>query len=471
MKTKKSILELAEQFKAMEVKYNLFQKRTADGIYYWDILRYRVYLVVLSHYGIYENIGSYFDKALEPYWKRMVKAVRLMPLFFLNEMRFLFTLPKNRRYCFLFISRFEDEKGNPVDLLLDDIYKEFQKDAFIIELFNHPSFSPLGKNVKDRYFLHRLRMSYLLGKNRKEDWSEVSGIVNNEFQIDVQWERMFNNRLFTFRKDYIFFNRLFKKISPNFLFFQSEPKGLIAAANEQGIVTLDLQHGHTNDADMMYSYPVEISLDHVTTIPKIFLSLGEFWNHILNFPNRKITSGSNYFYVTHEEDVNVRKGILAVSTMFIHEFLKEQVAQLATHHPEIIFYYKLHSNQVHQVNESESFFQPYSNVQVIYTEKSVKKIMDHCFAVILIQSSVAYQALQKGLRAFIFKKDYYEASYDIFKEELVTLVDDWRGISAKINNAKSEGNSESTIFFEKFNPSVIHELCSKKEESKLINDL
>jgi hypothetical protein len=460
---KKSIIELANQFKQMEVKYGLFKKTTTDGIYFWDVLRYTVYMTVLSKYGIYENVGIFLDKPGDPLWKRVAKIVRLIPKYVINEIRLQFFLPKNARFAILLVSRFEDQQGNPTDLLLKDIYDEVKKDAFVMEYFRHPCFSWRKRNIGKRYFLFPLELSLLLGNSPKDDWTEVEKIINDEFNLNISWKASFDMRMEQFRKSYSFFKRLFKKIKPEYLFFQSEPKGMIAAANEQGIVTLDLQHGHTNDADMMYSYPPGVSLNHVTSVPKIFLSLGAFWNAILSFPNKIVTSGSSYFYVSHEDDVNVRTGIMAVSSMFIHEFLKEQIAKLSANHPELTFYYKLHSNQMHEVSETKIFFKSCSNVQVIYTESSVTEIMDHCFAIVLIQSSVAYQALQKGLRAFIFKKDYYEASYDIFEEESVILVDNWKELSTVLRNKKSDDNGKSTIFFEEFKPCVIRDLCSKGE--------
>lgn len=53
-----NIIELAKRFKQMEVDHELFQLQFQDGTYYWDIIRYRLYMVILSNFGIYENVSQ-----------------------------------------------------------------------------------------------------------------------------------------------------------------------------------------------------------------------------------------------------------------------------------------------------------------------------------------------------------------------------------------------------------------------------
>lgn len=453
---KKSIIELAEQFKQMEVKHGLFNKITKDGIYFWNVLRYTVYMTVLSRHGIYENVGIFLDKPSDPFWKRIAKIIRLIPKYLLNEVRLQFFLPKNKKFAILLVSRFEDQQGNPTDLLLKDIYGQLKEDAFIMEYFRHRSFSWRKRNIGERYFLYPLELRFLLSNSPTDNWAEVQKIINEEFNIHINWNDSFDMRMEEFRKSRFFFKRLFKKIKPEYLFFQSEPKGMIAAANELGIHTLDLQHGHTNNVDMFYSYPKELDLSHVSSIPKTYLTLGAFWNEILDFPNNKQTLGSSYFFIEKEENVISKNGIMAVSTMFIHDYLKAEIAALAAHHPAFVFFYKLHSNQAHQIKETKAFFESYPNVQVVYTERSVKEVMKECFAVAVIQSSVAYQALQMGLQVFIFSRDYYEASYDIFDEKAVTLVKNWNELSQKLSCLKKTMPQSSSLFFEPYNHSFIN---------------
>lgn len=460
-----SFLELRQRFQSMEVKHKLFEKTTEDGIRFWDILRYHAYMVVLSRHGIYKDFNLYMHQPRQGKLVRILKIIRLLPIYFLNELQLFFFLPKQTKYCFLMISRFEDQAGNPVDLLMDDIYKQLKGQAFILEDFRHKRFNWLRRNIRGRYFLYPLEISYLIGTPIKDNWQHLSDILNREFALNEEWQYIFENRMELYRKRYAFFRKLLKKVKPQFLFFQSSPKGMIAAANELGITTVDVQHGHTNNTGVYYSYPKEVDLSDLATIPKIFLTQGRFWNDLIDFPNMTIASGGTYFYVDFDENAHLKNGILVVSTAFIHPFLKEQTRNLALNHPDKQFYYKLHSNQYHQKREAENFFGSLKNVSVVYTEKDVKQIMEDCFAVVLIQSTVAYQALQKGLKVFVFKEDYYEASCDIFHYPNVVQVNTWQELSDYLNIEMTVPVNERPVFFEPYDPSVIEEICSKVSPS------
>jgi len=86
---------------------------------------------------------------------------------------------------------------------------------------------------------------------------------------------------------------------------------------------------------------------------------------------------------------------------------------------------------------------------------------------VLIQSSVAYQALQMGLQVYVFKQDYYEASYDIFDEPSVTLAENWKEMSSIMKKRNSLVTPRSSIFFEPYDPAVIKEVCSDLKVIKL----
>jgi hypothetical protein len=454
-----NILKLARRFRDMEVKYNLFNLQTKDGIYFWDILRYHVHLSVLSEKGFFPNVKAYMNKPAEPKSKRLLKALRLLPLFIINEFRWIF-LRKKKKYVFLLNSRFQDANGNPEDSLIKDIHDQLKADSFELEIFRHKKFGWLKRNIGSRYFLYKLEMRYLLGRNHKDEWSDLSKIINEEFEINIYWQETFHVLLNKYRKEYIFFYNVFKKVKPKFLFFQSLPKGMIAAANDLKITSIDLQHGHTNKGGVLYSYPTKIDLNHISSIPRIFLTLGKFWNNQIDFPFKIITSGNSYFNIQQDKNIKERKGIMVVSVAFTHGDLQQATANLAKNHPDLIFYYKLHSNQKHQEQVCRNYFNAYPNVKVIYTEEGVKEIMDKCFAIIVIQTSVIYQALQKGLAVFIFKWHYYEMSYDVFNEKGVFLVRNWEDISRNLSTGDWGNFAVSTVFFEPYQPSTITALIN-----------
>lgn len=461
MDRKKSILELAEQFKKMEVENALFDFKTKDGVYYWGIFRYGVYMQVLSKFGIYENVNSFLNDKTASYFKSVVRLIKLFNQSALDKLRTVFWLKQPKKYCFLLVSRFEDENGNPIDKLLSDFYKEVEDKSYMLELFRHRKDKWYRKGFR-RYYLFDLEILKLLQKKTNEDWEALTSVINENFDIDINWAGYFDKTLREYKATHRYFTRLFRKIKPEILFFQSEPKGMIAAANELGIITADIQHGHTNNVDMMYSFPLHLSYKNITTIPDYLLTLGGFWNTVVDFPKTKLTTGSNYFHTPRLAEIK-NEGILIVSSMFVHKYLVEATMYAAVRLPQYIFYYKLHSNQEGQIEDTKNFFKGITNVKVVYTERDITDLLNYCFATALIQSSVSYQALQKGLKVYIFKHDYYEASYDIFDRDDVILVEDYEEFCQKLDTTEIKMKNKP-VFYEPFNKEIYREFLKNAKK-------
>jgi len=448
------IFKLAADFKRLETENDFFALKTHDGIRYWDIVRSEVYNRVLSRKGFLHT--SYLLRTEQVLAKRVTKAAYLLFRSIVNDLKLVFSKRRHFDYAFLFLSRFEDGAGNPQDLVLKDIYDMVGDNSFCIEFFRHRAFGFFKRNTRGRYFIYKLELMNLIGTKRKEHWNGLGDIINEEFGIEDSWDIFFDDKIAVYRNEYRFFYDIFKRIRPKYFFFQTDPKSMIAAANDLGVTTIDVLHGYVNGLGTFYSYSELAPLKGLNTFPKILLTFSEYASSLINFPAEKIVSGSNYFYVERDELARSRKGMMMVSGRFIHDHLLEVTGRLAVAHPDIIFYYKLHSNQAQDVEATRLFFSLQPNVKVIYTEKSVTAIMEDCFAIGLVQSTVAYQALQKGLQVYIFKKDYFEISYDIFDDFSVFMVDSWGECSDLLKQRHAKIRSESkTIFFEPFNKSVV----------------
>lgn len=459
MKKKLSIFELAEKFTAMESRHDLFAKETPDGVKYWDALRYGIYLTILFKYGFVED--SYFSVPRISLQKKLIKSAYLLFRALLNDFNLFLSSKKKYAYIFLSISRFEDKSGNPADFVLKDIYDQLQKDSFCIEFFRHKSFGFFKRNTKGRYFTYKLELMNLISKPRKSDWSYITNVINAEYDLDINWGDVFDYKILEYKNEYKFFKKIFKRIKPKYLFFQSLPKGMIAAANDLNIITIDVLHGYTNNLGMFYGYSKSAPPKQVKTLPQKLFTFSEYSSSIIDFPVEKVVVGNSYFFEQKSICESAKSAIMIVSGFFIHDYLSAATYSLAVAHPDVTFYYKLHSNQGQQELECRRHFSPLSNVAVIYTEKNVNEIMDDCFAIIVIQSTVTYQALQKGLKVFIFKKDYYEISYDVFNEPGVFLVDNWKELSTLLSNKDLQGNTVSkTMFFEPFNKNVLEEVIN-----------
>src|SRR5471030_1602278 len=81
---KPSISELIEQFKKMESAHDLFNKKTNENVYYWDILRYWVFMAILSKNGYFAEHDYFSVPKQESFIKKTTKSVYYLFRLLLN---------------------------------------------------------------------------------------------------------------------------------------------------------------------------------------------------------------------------------------------------------------------------------------------------------------------------------------------------------------------------------------------------
>jgi hypothetical protein len=123
---------------------------------------------------------------------------------------------------------------------------------------------------------------------------------------------------------------------------------------------------------------------------------------------------------------------------------------------DVIF--KLHPNEFPHQRKFEDLFRNYPNIRVVTNEYPTEEVIQSCHAIVLIQSTIAYQALQAGIPVFIYKRMTYYRHAHIFGSPNVTLIENARQIAVTGSARHSED-----IFFERFDESVYHRLSNLTE--------
>jgi hypothetical protein len=432
-------ISLIDKFHEFEIKYRLFDLQTEGGIYWWDIVRFDVYEII--NYNANEKIIQYRGPGDN---KKITRVAR----FLLKDFAYIVKKYFNRNdYLFLLNPRDRSEEGYSIDYICEAAVKLLHKNSFLIDGF-------LTNNTKEGMYLNTLQRIFrvfYIKRNKKFDLdiNEINSIFQKEFNITFNFKNRIDMRISNFQSDLKYYSYFFKVVKPKIVFFQAsgEQKGLLYACKERNIKTVEFQHGQINKFHVYYSYPESLTFDDLRTNPDVLLSFSSYW-HKVNYPvKKKVEVGSAKY------DSNFKgqgKNITIVCSSIHMEELTPLIHKLSLGICDRRIIVKLHPMQKNEVSHIKRTWEKYKNIDVVFNEKSIFDIYKECSSVVLIQSTAAYEALNFGLKVFVYKKQDYKTYIELFDNENVYLVDNAKDIE---NNLDEEFviSDDADIFFKKFN--------------------
>lgn len=432
--------ELLDELFRREMENGLFDLTSSDGIHYWDLVRNSVFTYAMSHAGIMPPM-KYVPANMQGNLTSRLKGLVFLPISWYHAITrkkqtgTILTLDISRSWSL--------EKNGFTDLLFSDIHNVLGDKCFHLELFTSSKKELLKWKNRNKLFLIDLEIKKLLSSAPQTDsLPEITcfkDLLPDNFPLsDLILETLFHHRI-----ELAFYRKLLKRKGITHVMLQSQPKSLIAAAHELGLPTYDLQHGHFNDFDPFYSYAPSFDTNTLETVVQNLLTVGNYWNQFVHPTIKATTIGSNYFFppVASSE----KKHILIIGSRFIHDAILEELKACASALPQEHFVYKLHSNQNDQLENTRAFFANHPNVEMrIYDD--INSLLREAKWLILVQSTVAYQALQMGIPVCIYRKYYFEASGDLFEREDVILVDSLSDFHQYFKNHSPEKKAIETYF-------------------------
>ncbi len=461
-----SVLNFIAKLHAFEQEEQLFQLKE-DNLFYWDIVRAKVAEKLFYTYGQDQKTG--ISAPVIPQLtisQKILKLIRWAWWLFINELNFYFFSPK-RTWLFLKISRFADPRtGEPYDAVADEIYHVLEKDAMAVETFkNQQTDITRLRHRYQTYHLYTYRKRYAKRHFKPGKAYSVSALIVNHFpdSVNENWDTLIQTTILEYVAEYNFARRLFRKKQPRGIFFTGGAKGFISAANQLGIETIEIQHSPLNKADLYYSYNSEIHYAHISSLPHYLLVNSEEWKTRIFYPPTFVTVGSDYFYNSSKFNTEItdRTTILFVSDPINHNLVRDYIlrfiAQNDTTDYRIVF--KLHSAETDRYEEAKAAFQEYPNIEVVLNEQNISQLLDVSCATFIIYSTVAYQAIQKGLHVYLLKTGYYEGGYDLFDLPNVQLIGLNDAIT--IDEIKTVKPVEPVVFFEAFDEGKFHSFTKK----------
>jgi hypothetical protein len=445
---------IVDRFFELESREGFFHLKSKDGLLFWDLVRYDILSHILEKKGILPP-GSAALQSPVSAKQRLMGFCKVLPFWLYQKIA---RIGKNGRKDNLLqlISRNKAE-DRFVDLIMNDIVREYSGDScFILEYYSAFR-SEVLKSARRKMFVLDIELGKTIRKPGNEHFANINEILAREFGFDCDYSNHINLHIRNYHIEYRFYRKLLRRIQPKRVFYQSLPKSLIAAARELNIPSFDVQHGHFNAFDPLYSYPQNTELGHLKTVTDNFLASGEYWKQFQPDFVKVVNLGSSYFYMDESgKKKNAGKNVLFVSNAFIHDYMISALDRLCTQHPGIDFCYKMHSNQVGQFDDTVKRFSEKSNISVRIFNNIEENLYEADY-VVLIQSTVAYQALQIGCRVVVLKKFFYEASLDLYGLEGVDFVGEIDELD-RILQTDLAVPDEKPQFFEKFKPEELHKL-------------
>jgi hypothetical protein len=422
-----------------EQKNDLFQLEE-DGLYIWDILRFHVYVDYLWNAKTDRPVRKVSG------WLLIQSLRRIVYLFF-----FLFR--RSRPNLFFVHSRDRRPDGRFYDKNSIDFLQRLAGESHILETCE-------ASGMKYAYAPALLSPASLLNRlyfrfYRHKDYSVLLEKMNTAFGL--RWNnRRINRQISYFKSERLFYNWLFRAKKTKRLYATcNHPKAIFYAARENGVETIELQHGIIDRGHIAYHYPSEVKSGDRAYCPDILLTFSGFWCRDIHYPTKKIIPVGNTILADVEvtgKAIDPDSRVIGfISADVFGLTLTELAIEYARLNPSHHLLFKLHPNQYDQAREYVQKFADHPGIRVITNEQPTEKVILSCDAIVLIQSTIAYQALQAGIPVFIYKRMTYYRHAHIFSSLNVRLIDHARQIVLPQQQACPRPDD---IFFEEFDERV-----------------
>lgn len=398
-------MSLVDKFFKMEEDCRLFDMKTDEGLPLWDIIRMHVYLKY--HFPEISQPQTNPKKSLTEIWQHLIDLIKSI-LYLLTRRSENFILPT---------SRYRDSNGLYFDKAAMNVIEYFGKNCFILEWhtndkkYRYPSANNyVGILQKFRKPREELSMTnFKLIEEILEKYLDECRVTYNELDQILK----------TFRSEYFFYSKLLKakKFKRVFINQNGLQKCLIKAAKDNGIKVYEFQHGSFEKDHLAYSYPEMINHNSNIIFPDYLLTFSEYWGYYFNIPAKEIIPVGNDYFNNALPKKSTENNILVISSIIHGHELAPLTVELATNYPEKNFVFKLHSNEYNKSDDYKMQFADFNNITVLTNEISISELLSQCELVLLINSTVIYEALNQNIKVAVFKRVNYFESYNINKIE------------------------------------------------------
>jgi len=487
---KKTVKEVCDIIFSLEEKYDLNHMKI-QGVYIWQLIRFYLYIEISKKIEVLESPQQ---------GKVTLKDKILTFLPFLKNSLFSNPLSGNYHEDILI---FDHPRRVIHKREYKDIYSYFLIDYLLENTSNISSDSNKKKNTfeviespylnkhytkKESYikysdkillgsYIHKKIANYKLNSSEIEKIANLQREINHDFNINIDLFNILKTHILDFKYSYKQYDKLFKKRTPKYAFVvvAYENKAMIAAAKDNGVEVIEIQHGTIGEYHLGYSYPNKGD-KNLKYFPNKILSFGKYWKEVANYPIDKeniIAMGFPYLdetITTYIDNEKNEKQILFISQGSIGKFLSEFAYELAKilenseNYGEYKIIYKLHSGEYSNWENNYKKLKrakDLGNFTIIdNSEISLYELLSTSEYQIGVYSTAIYEGLTFNCKTLILDLPGVEHVETLISNNYVKKIKTPEEFIETIDNFKIN-SYDRDFFFKKYDKAILNELLTR----------
>jgi len=434
MNTEWTIKKLFEEVCRIEKEYKLFERKI-NGVYFWKLIRFSLFMELTKKLRLHEDPHPQ-PKQKENRYMRILKRL-------ING---------------TFYSPVIGCKGKDIEVILFPHERKVNVDSKLIDVYsynlekkwrqNGTSYLVVERPYNGKFIRKASRVvrydeplnffslwNYIKQKktlNKDSIINEIDTIVNIPIDnIKTLSGEYISSVVNNFKHEYAYYRKLFSKYSPKKIYIVNAygKNSLIAAANDLGIDTIEIQHGTISSFHVGYSYPKEVTIPY---FPKRLSLWGKFWYDISQFPiDEKYVSYDGFTFLKKEIEKysNIEKDetrVLFISQGTIGKSLVDTALKFANQNKEFKIIYRLHPSETEQWKslypELCSFSMKNSNISIETVDTPLYKSFAQSTFVVGVYSTALIEALAIDCKLILMDLPGVEYFQDLMDKGRVKKV-------------------------------------------------
>lgn len=416
---------LVQKILQIEKKHNLFDMHFKN-INFYHLIRMQIYYYLIGEKKIYSKQN--FKQ------KNYIKTLLLIikEIFSFHQRN---KLIKNN-ICIVRHSR-------NIDGI--DIYTNYLKNIFekytILHTTAGINFNLDKKSINYDYILFKKKLLSLFGisyLNKDSQVKQFIKIFKENFLLDSTFEKFVYSQIQNQLNSYLEAKKFLKKSNFKIIIVVNSygNLGLIYAANELRLDTIEIQHGSINKYHLGYHFPY-VKKNSIKSFPKKMILFGNFWKFKANFPipyNNIFSLGSPYFEekiknFTFKKPNKINK-ILVISQQTTHTFIIKFLKDTISNNNNLQFTYKAHPKEdLDLVKKLLTKYRINKNVQIISGNHDIYSLFKNHNVQIGVFSTSLYEGYSFKLKTGIIQVPGWENMKDLLKYPNTHLIKNYKDLN------------------------------------------
>lgn len=444
---------LVKDFLHFEENTDVF-KYSIEEIPVWDFVRYEVFYQLL--YALCKQDSALAENKLTKLFKFVVKVYNIGLMsglfikrgFFRNKKKYDLLVFNEARKFLIENKRRNSSCFYPI--------RQLAKDYKVLSLEPSPLYKRYGRNypcdvqyngLDDKIIRLQAKFSRLC----EPDLNVINQIcqdVKLSFNVDVRITDKFLYHL----NQYKYYVKFFMRHQPKVILFadNGNRKGILLAARNLDIPTIELQHSVLSDMNITYKYPDDILKHHIEkcALPTYLFTWGEAWHSTVSRICHPIAIGNPYFEAELCRILNTKceknlRQILIIGITFSKDLLVKAALELSEQLPDFTIVYKLRAEDMRDwQNRYPKAFSTRKNIRVICSlSPSLYDLFAESCYMVGVNSTALIEGVMFGLKTFLLKDGFSDEMKILVDHNLATCMESLTEVITAIRNSLDPGPS------------------------------